>query len=149
MSIVDNIRIIKKVHIKDIAMVQVGKFIYAYGKDAYIMSYVFGYKVRLIENNIYVCGFPKNKVKNVMATLENRKINYIILDRRNSYRVDEKSDNKNLNRYDVYLDKAIKYVKRKQKIDYIYKYLIDNIEKDEIDKIIKVLKKEIDERGKI
>ena len=41
MSIVDNIRIIKKVHIKDIAMVQVGKFIYAYGKDAYIMSYVF------------------------------------------------------------------------------------------------------------
>lgn len=149
MSIVDNIRIIKKVHIKDIAMVQVGKFIYAYGKDAYIMSYVFGYKVRLIENNIYVCGFPKNKVKNVMATLENRKINYIILDRRNSYRVDEKSDNKNLNRYDVYLDKAIKYVKRKQKIDYIYKYLIDNIEKDEIDKIIKLMKREIDERGKI
>lgn len=130
-------------------MVQVGKFIYAYGKDAYIMSYVFGYKVRLIENNIYVCGFPRNKIKNVMATLENKKINYIILDRRNSYRVDEKSDNKNLNRYDNYLDKAIKYVKRKQKIDYIYNYLITNIEKDEIDKIIKVLKKEIDERGKI
>ena len=149
MSIVDNIRTIKKIHIKDIAMVQVGKFIYAYGKDAYIMSYVFGYKVRLIENNIYVCGFPRNKIKNVMATLENKKINYIILDRRNSYRVDEKSDNKNLNKYDAYLDKAIKYVKRKQKIDYIYKYLIDNIEKDEIDKIIKVLKKEIDERGKI
>ena len=149
MSIVDNIRTIKKVHIKDIAMVQVGKFIYAYGKDAYIMSYVFGYKVRLIENNIYVCGFPRNKIKNVMATLENKKINYIILDRRNSYRVDEKSDNKNLNRYDDYLDKAIKYVKRKQKIDYIYNYLINNIEKDEIDKIIKVLKKEIDERGKI
>ena len=149
MSIVDNIRTIKKVHIKDIAMVQVGKFIYAYGKDAYIMSYVFGYKVRLIENNIYVCGFPRNKVKNVMATLENKKINYIILDRRNSYRVDEKSDNKNLNKYDAYLDKAMKYVKRKQKIDYIYDYLINNIEKDEIDKIIKVLKKEIDERGKI
>ena len=130
-------------------MVQVGKFIYAYGKDAYIMSYVFDYKARLIENNIYVCGFPRNKIKNVMATLENKKINYIILDRRNSYRVDEKSDNKNLNRYDDYLDKAIKYVKRKQKIDYIYDYLINNIEKDEIDKIIKVLKKEIDERGKI
>lgn len=149
MSIVDNIRTIKKIHIKDIAMVQVGKFIYAYGKDAYIMSYVFDYKARLIENNIYVCGFPRNKIKNVMATLENKKINYIILDRRNSYRVDEKSDNKNLNRYDDYLDKAIKYVKRKQKIDYIYDYLINNIEKDEIDKIIKVLKKEIDERGKI
>ena len=149
MSIVDNVKIIKKIHVKDIAMVQVGKFIYAYGKDAYIMSYVFGYKVRLIENNIYVCGFPRNKIKNVMATLENKKINYIILDRRNSYRVDEKSDNKNLNRYDNYLDKAIKYVKRKQKIDYIYNYLITNIEKDEIDKIIKVLKKEIDERGKI
>ena len=84
-----------------------------------------------------------------MATLENKKINYIILDRRNSYRVDEKSNNKNLNRYDDYLDKAIKYVKRKQKIDYIYNYLINNVEKDEIDKIIKVMKKEIDERGKI
>lgn len=149
MSVVYNVKIIKKIHVKDIAMVQVGKFVYTYGKDAYIMSFVFGYKMRLIEGSTYVCGFPKNKIKNVMATLENKKINYIFLDRRNSYRVDEESNNKNLNKYDEFLERAIKYVKRKQKIDYIYNYLITNIEKDEIDKIIKVLKKEIDERGKI
>ena len=34
-------------------------FAFYYGKDAYIMSYIFGYQLKLIENNIYVCAFLK------------------------------------------------------------------------------------------
>ena len=101
---------------------------YSYGKDAYIMSYIFGYKLKLIENNIYVCAFPKNGLNKVMAKLENKKINYIVLDRRNNYRVDERFDNGNLNKYSKYIEKAIKYVKRKKQIDIIYKELIINID---------------------
>ncbi|MBR3697685.1 MAG: hypothetical protein IKM97_05465 [Clostridia bacterium] len=60
MGIIDTIKTIKKVQTEDVIMVLIGKFVYSYGKDAYIMSYIFGYKLKLIENNIYVCAFPKN-----------------------------------------------------------------------------------------
>ena len=39
------------------------------------------------------------------------KINYINVDRRNNYEVDEKSDNKNLNKYDEIFEKAKQYIK--------------------------------------
>ena len=76
-------------------------------------------------------------------------MNYLVLDRKNNYRVDEESNNKNLNRYDEYLEKAVNYVKRKNQIDKIYDILLKNVEKDEIDEIIKAIKKVINERGKI
>ena len=149
MGIIDTIKTIKKVQTEDVIMVLIGKFVYSYGKDAYIMSYIFGYKLKLIENNIYVCAFPKNGLNKVMAKLENKKINYIVLDRRNNYRVDERFDNGNLNKYSKYIEKAIKYVKRKKQIDIIYKELINNIEKDEIEDTIILIKKVINERRKV
>ncbi len=59
MDIIDTIKTIKKVQTEDVIMVLIGKFIYSYGKDGYIMSYIFGYKLKLIKDNIYVCAFPK------------------------------------------------------------------------------------------
>ena len=47
MGIINTIKNIKLVHPNDIALVNVGKFYYAYGKDAYILSYLFKYKFRL------------------------------------------------------------------------------------------------------
>lgn len=149
MSIIDTIKDIKRVTIHDIVMIKIGKFVYTYGKDACIISYIFNYKIKLVQNNIYVSAFPRNNLNKIIATLENKKINYIILDRRNSYRTDEKSDNKNLNNYDKYLNKAITYVKRKRKIDDIYNILLKEIENDEIEGIIKLIRRVLNERGKI
>ncbi len=149
MSVIDTVKTIKKVQVGNIVLFKIGKFIYSYGKDAYIISYIFKYKVKLVEQNIYSCAFPKEKLNNVMATLENKKINYIVLDRKNDYRVDEECNNKNLNKYDKYLAKAIKYVKRKNQIDKIYQNLINDIEKDDIENTIIAIKKVIDERRKV
>ena len=149
MGIVDTVRTIKKIQIKDVIMIIIGKFIYSYGKDAYIMSYIFGYKLKLIEDNIYVCAFPRSSLNKVMATLENKKINYIVLDRRNNYREDEKFNSGNLNKYDDYIKKAIKYVRRKNQIDGICEFLKNNIEKDEFEETIIEIKKIINERRKI
>ncbi len=55
-----------------------------------------------------LCAFPKNSLNKVIATLENRKINYIIVDRRNNYEVVEKLDNKNLNKYEEIFEMAKK-----------------------------------------
>ena len=149
MGIIDTVRIIKKVQQGNIVMFKIGKFVYCYGKDAYIMAYIFKYKIKLLEQNVYVWGFPKDKINKIIAKLENNKVNYLVLDRKNNYRVDEESNNKNSNRYDEYLEKAVNYVKRKNQIDKIYDILLKNVEKDEIDEIIKAIKKVINERGKI
>ena len=43
--------------------------------------------------------FQEKYYGKVITTLESKKINYMIIDPRNNYRIDEKSDNRNLNEY--------------------------------------------------
>ena len=123
MSVVKNIKL---VHPRDITLIRIGRFYYTYGKDAYILSYIFGYKLNKVQKeNIYSCAFPENVYNKVISKLENMKINYINVDRRNNYEVDEKSDNKNLNKYDEIFEKA------KQ-----YSYMLENINQKEFSKTI-------------
>ena len=149
MGVVDTVKTIKKIQVQDVVMIKIGKFVYCYGKDACIISYIFKYKIKMLQDNIYVCAFPKDKLNNIMAKLENEKINYIVLDRKNSYRTDEENKNGNLNRYNEYLEKAIKYVKLKKQVDSIYEVLIEDIEKTETEEMIRLIKKVINERRKI
>ena len=95
MSIINIVKNIKQVHPEHIILIKIGKFYYSYSKDAYIISYIFGYKLKNIEENIKVCAFPVFILNKIIAKLEENKINYIIIDRRNNYEVDEKFDNGN------------------------------------------------------
>ena len=79
MSVITVIKNIKQIHKEDIVFVKLGKFYYCYGKDAYIISYLFKYKLSLVENRVYSCGFPSQSLNKVLAMLENRKINYVLL----------------------------------------------------------------------
>lgn len=126
MSIINIVKNIKQVHPENIILIKIGKFYYSYSKDAYIISYIFGYKLKNIEENIKVCAFPVFILNKIMAKLEENKINYIIIDRRNNYGVDEKSDNGNLNKYNLYLEKSKKYIKFSTQIDDILKYTSSN-----------------------
>ena len=105
MSIVKNI---KQIHPEQVVLIKIGKFYYSYGKDAYIFSYIFNYKLKTIEENIKVCAFSVSITNKILAKLEENKINYLLIDRRNNYDVDSKFNNKNLNRYNVILEKATK-----------------------------------------
>ena len=149
MSIINIVKNIKQVHPEHIILIKIGKFYYSYSKDAYIISYIFGYKLKNIEENIKVCAFPVFILNKIMAKLEENKINYIIIDRRNNYEVDEKSDNGNLNKYNLYLEKSKKYINQKNKIEEIYNYLISNIENDTNNELIKKIERQINERRKI
>lgn len=149
MSIINIVKNIKQVHPEHIILIKIGKFYYSYSKDAYIISYIFGYKLKNIEENIKVCAFPVFILNKIMAKLEENKINYIIIDRRNNYGVDEKSDNGNLNKYNLYLEKSKKYINQKNKIEEIYNYLISNIENDTNNELIKEIERQINERRKI
>ncbi len=141
MSVVTMIKEIKKIHPKDIVLVQIGVFCHAYGKDSYILSHIFGYKLKYIDQNLTTAGFPENAKSKVLARLEQNKINYIIVDRRNNYEIIEKNDNKNLNTYDEKFAESYEQSKLKLRIYNIANYLEDNLSKKEIKQKIQEIEK--------
>lgn len=149
MGVTNIVATIKQIHTEYIIFVKIGKFYSVYGKDADIISYIFQYKIKSVENNIHSVGFPETALNKVIAKVEELKINYLFLDRRNNYEIDEKSDNKNLNRYNEYYTKAKEYVKYKVKLDDLYEYLSLTIKEKYSKDIIIKMEKAINERRKI
>ena len=148
LNIINIVETVKQIHKTDVIIVQIGKFYQVYGKDAYIISFIFGYKIQNVQGT-KMCGFPVTSIKKVMARLEEKKINYLILDRRNNYEVEERVDNKNLNNYKAMYEKANKYINYKVRIDNIYNYLLKNIEKEEFKNIIGRMEAVAYERGEV
>lgn len=122
---------IKQVHPNFLICYKVGTFYHSYGKDAYILSYLFDYRIKDVGENISMIGFPRNAISKVMAKLEREKINYIIIDTRNNYDIDTKEDYRNLNNYDEVFIKSHKIVNIRKRVDRISKALLEesNIEK--------------------
>lgn len=146
MGVINIIKAIKQVHKTEIVLVKIGDFYHVYGKDAYILSYLVQYKLKTIEEQketLPTCGFPVKSLPKIQALLEQKKINYILVDRRNNYEVDEIMNFKNLNTYDKTFEKAYTYVKQKEKLDKIYDYLLKNLQKEETEKILNEIGKKI------
>ena len=149
MGVVNIIKVAKQVHQEYIILIKTGGFYHAYGKDSYIISYLFGYKTKQIEENYSTCGFPESAINKVMATLENKKINYMILDRKNNYDTDTKENYKNLNNYQKVYEKAHKYVTLQKRIDNICEVLQGKIEEENFKELLKTLEEKIYEGRKI
>lgn len=130
------VKTIKEIHKNSVCLFKVGNFYHCYDKDAYILSYVFGYKIKSLEGNYKEAGFPIVALNKVIAKLENNKINYIILDKRNDYDVDQEEDYKNLNKYDEFYEKSHLYVNYKARIENINEFLLKNISEKNFRKIL-------------
>ena len=57
-GILNIVKTVKEIYIKDITIVKIGKFYQVYGKDAYIISYFFEYRLKS-RKSIYVRIFRK------------------------------------------------------------------------------------------
>lgn len=136
MSKLTMIKAIKKIHAQDLVLFKVGDFYHSYGKDAYILSYLFDYKIKYLEENIATIGFPKSALPRNIAKIEQKSINYVLVDRRNNFDDDEFQNYKNLNTYAEIFEKANRYVKIKNRIDKLYETLTKEIETDNIRKKI-------------
>lgn len=144
MGIINMVKNIKQFHMEDIILIKIGKFYYSYGKDAYILSYLFNYKLNKIEEfNTYSAAFPKSSLAKITAKLENYKINYIIVDRRNNYEIEQCTDNKKSNAYSKYFAKALKSSNIKIRLSKIVKFVLENINDKEMqskmDKIERII----------
>ena len=147
-SIITIIKEVKNVHPEDITMVKVGKFYRVYGKDVYIIAYLFKYKISE-ENDIMVSGFPTSSIKKIEARLENKKINYIVLDRKDNYAVNERTDFKNLNTYQKHFNLSKTYVSNVRRIENINEYLLNLANKDELKILLKDIEECIDATRKV
>lgn len=143
MGVANIIKIIKEVHPESVILVKVGNFYQEYGRDAYIMSYLFGYQMKIVESNLSNCGFPKTALNKVLKELEDNQISYLILNKSDNYEVEDEEDFKSQNTYIEIYNKAHKYLTKKNKIDAIYHYLLENINdvsiKEKINKVEEIL----------
>ena len=119
---------IKEIHPKTIIIVKVGSFYHVYGKDAYILSYLFGYQIKTIEKSNSTSGFPLGALPKVLSTLEDKKINYIVVYKSQNYEVDQEMDFRDNNRYDENFEKSYKVISLKARVNAITEYFMENLE---------------------
>lgn len=139
MSVITIIKELKQIHPEYITIIKIGNFYNVYSKDAYIFSYLFKYKLKEMEEGIKSTGFPLSSLKRIIATLENKSINYMIIDRRNNYEIDDKFEVGNLNKYNEVYNKAKKQYNANERIEKISQYLYENIDSTEVQEILKRL----------
>ena len=144
MSTINMVKTIKKVYPSCVVTVKIGNFYHVYGKDAYIFSYLLGYKV-VEKEGIPCCGFPTNAISKVENILEKRKVNYIVVDRRNNYEAEEKYINNQENNYDKIFEKSKQTIDKLLKIQKINQYLIQHKEDEKIEKILERMEKIIND----
>lgn len=137
LSVENSVRLIKKVHPTSVILVKIGNFYHAYGKDAYIVSYFFDYKID--SKGYKTCGFPLSSLNKVKFELEKQKIDYIVVDRKDNYEVIEKEEFKKDNTYETVYNLALLEINLKNKINDLNEYLINNIHNKEIVEKIKKL----------
>ena len=92
MKIENTIKVIKEVHPDRVVMCKIGPFMHCYGRDAVIMSYLFDYSLKKIDNN-YDCGFPNGALNKIMGTLEGKKISYMVVNRADNFAVENEMKN--------------------------------------------------------
>lgn len=143
------IKTVLQIHAQDVCMFKIGSFCHCYGRDSYIMSFLFGYKIKTTEKNYKECGFPIKVLDRVLAKLENSKINYLVIDRRNNYDVDEKMNFKNLNNYNKYYEQAHTFINYRTRIENINQFLLKNMNQTNFKQILGKVEQAINEGRKV
>lgn len=113
-----------------------GNFYLALNKDAIVMNNILNYKIK-DSKSFFKVGFPLTSLDKVLKILEEKQINYLVIDNEITF----KKKNK-INNYEIYLNDKHNYesiLTRINKIDSILKnnvlnskieLVLDNIERD-------------------
>lgn len=125
-----------------------GVFYNVYGENAYILSYLLGYKMKEREGVKY-SGFPEKALNKVISTLEKEKISYAIYDPSMQYEKVADLNFKNNNKYNKILELSRPLILQQDRINNIFDnlqakitiYRSKNIEKldDILNKLEKIL----------
>lgn len=140
MSIIKEVRNIKKKNDNTIILIKNGSFYRCFEKDAYILAYIMEYQVKEQVDNVLVCGFPVNSLDKVIQSLEKTCINYKVMDLKEDITQREQNfEDKNVYE-NIYL-KSSRYVNIKRRIGDISRKLFEIIDRDEIINVITDIEK--------
>ncbi len=128
MSQINMVGNIKDLFPNYVVLVRIGTFYDAYFYDAKILAYIFKYKIKSV-SGVDVVGFPTSSVKRVLYILEQKSINYILVDKKHNYEEEEKQDFKKKNKYEELKKEAIFYLDNQNRIDKISTFLKENVDK--------------------
>ena len=145
-GIINMVQTIKEIYPEDVILIRTGNFYNAYLKDAIVLAYVFNYKIKKIETKYNVCGFPISGINKIKYGLEQRKINYRLIDRAHNYEEEENQNFKSKNVYNTEYEKAFKYISKMTRIENINTYLVENINNENITDVIINIEKVINEK---
>ena len=145
MSVIQMAQRIKQVHPDYVSIYKIGAFCNTFGKDSYIISSIFDYSIKSV-GNISSCGFSKKCINRVISKLEDMKINYLVIDPRNNYDVEEKCDNKNLNTYNLEFEKASIIIKQRNQINKIKQQLEEYIGKEDFKTVVRKVNDVLNEK---
>ena len=106
-----------------IIFLKVGNFCEAYDNDAKIISYLFNYKLRKL-NDTLNCVFPLVAINKVLSVLDRKSINYIVIDKAHNYEEEIKQNYKRKNKYEETLNEALKYTEKIDRIEKIKNHLM-------------------------
>ena len=120
-----------------VVMIKIGTFYEVYYADAYIISYLLGYKLKTLNGDVRNCGFPTVSLNKVLYILDNKKINYLVVDKSDNYAELNKNNFKNKNKYIEIYEMCKEEIDLKIRIEKIYKYLLNN--KNKVKQIEEIL----------
>lgn len=149
MGLIEEARRIKEIHPNYLILYKSGAFYKAFGKDSYLLGMLLNYDIRIVNNNVAMCGFPLKSIFKVRTKIEDKEINYMIIEPRNNYDVEVKEDFGNLNEYDKLFEKAYSQNKRKKKISHISEELTLLIESPNFKEIIRKIEDLLDETRQV
>ena len=120
----------------EVSLVKCGRFYRCYENDAFIVSYLAGYKINSSAYSDMV-GFPKESLKNVVSLLARFKVNYKVLEV-NGIKIDvlEEREFEEENQFEEIYNKAKRYIILKRRVERLFDEIMRNIERDEIEKVI-------------
>lgn len=130
MKVVDLYNTYKDNYKEYVIFIRIGNFYETYNNDACIISKIMNYKVKNISNNVRV-GFPITSLNKVLDELNNNKINYIVIEKDEIYKISikKKFRDNNYSNYDN---------NRLIRINNIYSKML-NCNNDILDKIEEII----------
>lgn len=142
MNIENEIKILKNSNPDTLIMIRIGAFYHVYGKDSSIISYLFGYQIKKT-SKLNTCGFPISVLDKILSRLEIEGIAFKVLN--SNFDVENESKKEAQNTYEKIYNNSYKYLLKKNKIEEINIYLMENINTDYINKKIEEIEKIIND----
>lgn len=146
MNTIQIVKKMKEAHKDSIVLIKIGSFYHVYSRDAYILSYLFDYKLKQLEKDYITCGFPINSINKVIECLKEKQVNYIIVKKDDNYEITSQTQYGKQNNYKTVYEKSRIYVITKTRISNIYNYLEESIFDEGIKELLLNIENLIDER---